>query len=453
MKLEKLVLLSPRGVGMGRSAENLRTRQLYDSLSQIDSLRELMSCPNAPLLTVAAIAAPYFDEIFYIDEETQETDLSVVCDMVGMSFMTQQATRAYELSDFFRSRGIYTVCGGMHPTNLPEEAAKHFDTVFIGEGEKTWPKFLSDCRSGRPERFYRNTELIDLAQSPKPLYGLLDMAKYRTIPVQISRGCPHNCAFCASTKVYGPKYRHKSVEQVLSELETIKSMKERPHVYFTDDNMLVDRKFSQTLLRELAQAGIRWMSHTDISLASKPELLKLLHASGCRKLVIGFESIEPASLREMEKWKYEQLSEYAEAISIIQSYGIGVWGTFILGLDGDDTGVFQRVVDFTLENHLYGAMLSVPTPFPGSELYRRLEADGRILSRHWGSYTLWNVVVEPAKMRVDELERGFGEALRQIYSPQAARDRLLYFKNLNRNRVKNSEEDPACSAGNAGSAR
>ena len=98
-------------------------------------------------------------------------------------------------------------------------------------------------------------------------------------------------------------------------------------------------------------------------------------------------------------------------------------------------------------------MLSVPTPFPGSELYRRLEADGRILSRHWGSYTLWNVVVEPAKMRVDELERGFGEALRQIYSPQAARDRLLYFKNLNRNRVKNSEENLACSAGNAGPAR
>lgn len=440
MRLHKLVLLSPRGVGMGSAEENRRTQRLYNALSRIDSLRELMSCPNAPLLTIASIAAPYFDEISYIDEEIEAADPLLNCDMIGMSFMTQQATRAYELSDHFRSRGIYTVCGGMHPTNLPLEAAEHFDTVFVGEGEATWLAFLADCRRGKPERIYRNTVQIDLTQSPKPMYELLDMRKYRTIPVQISRGCPHNCAFCASTKVYGPKYRHKDVDQVLMELDTIKALKERPHIYFTDDNMLVDKKFSKELLLELKGFGLRWMSHTDVSLAYKPELLKLLHAAGCQKLVIGFESIEPASLSAMEKWKYEQLSGYAEAISIIQSYGIGVWGTFIVGLDGDDTGVFQRVVDFTLENHLYGAMLSVPTPFPGSELYRRLEADGRILSRHWGSYTLWNVVVEPAQMRVDELEKGFSEALRQIYSPQAARDRLQYFKNLNRKRPIASEE-------------
>lgn len=429
----RLALISPKGVGMGSREENKRTMDIYAGLSGIDSLKELMSCPNSPLLTIAALAAPYFEEVVYIDEEIDKIDFTAKYDMVGMSFMTQQASRAYELGDRFRQMGVYTVAGGMHPTNLPGQTLEHFDTVFVGECEDTWDDFMEDFRQHRQKRIYRNRREIDMETVALPRYDLLKMECYRTIPVQISRGCPHNCAFCASTKVYGPKYRHKSVKQVLAEIERIKSLKKNPHIYFTDDNMLVKNEFSMQLLQELKGRGIRWMTHTDISIAWKKEILELLRDSGCRKLVIGFESIEENSLKAMEKWKYERMQDYARAIACIQSYGIGVLGTFIVGLDGDDKGIFQKVVDFTLENHLYGAMISVPTPFPGSQLYRQLEQENRILTKHWGSYTLWNVVVKPRNMTVRELEEGFAYTLREIYAPEAVRARMEHFKEIYRN--------------------
>lgn len=426
----KIALISPKGVGMGTNDENKRTMELYGQLHNIDSLRELMNCPNSPLLTVAAFAEKLSDDIVYIDEEIEEINWDIHYDIVAMSFMTQQASRAFELAKKFRKKGAYLVCGGMHPTNSNRESMKYFDTVFVGEGEETWPEFVKDYQMNRPKRFYVNRAEIDMDSVPIPRFNLLKMDKYRTIPIQISRGCPHNCEFCASTKVYGPKYRHKSVDRILTEIRTVKSLKVNPHIYFTDDNMLVNKPFALELLKELQKEEIRWMTHSDISVARHPDILKLLHHSGCRKIVIGFESIVPDSLKKLEKWKYEKLDFYREAIRIIQSYGIGVWGTFIIGLDEDDTSVFQRVIDFTLENNLYGAMISVPTPFPGSHLYTRLKKEGRILTNHWGSYTLWNVVVKPVKMSVQELRDGFEYTLREIYSRSATVKRIDHFKRI-----------------------
>ncbi len=432
----RMALISPKGVKMGDDGKQQRTYLLYQKLNSIESLKELMSCPNAPLLTIAAMATPYFDEVDYIDEEVEEIDFSIQYDAVGMSFMTQQATRAYELGDIFRSKGIYTFAGGMHATNLPSETLKHFDTVFIGECEDTWENFIEDFQLKKSKPIYKNKEVIDMDTVAMPRFDLLDMGKYRTIPIQISRGCPHNCTFCASTKVYGPKYRHKSVQKVLGEIREVKKYKSNPQIYFTDDNMLVQKDFSMHLLKELTVMNIRWMSHTDIQIADDEELLKLLYPSGCRKLVIGFESIEPKSLSNLEKWKFNKLKDYATSIERIQSYGIGVWGTFIVGLDDDNKDVFQKVIDFTLENHLYGAMISVPTPFPGSELYDQLDKDNRILTKCWEDYTLWNVVIKPKNMSAKELEDGFEYVLKSIYSKEAVLNRMYYFKELMGGRKK-----------------
>lgn len=415
---------------MGSLEENEKTQKIYHSLTNINSLKELMSCPNSPLLTIAAMAAQYFDEVDYIDEEIEEIDFKKEYDLVGMSFMTQQATRAYELADQFRKRGVFTVCGGMHPTNLPEQTLEHFNTVFIGESEVTWYQFIYDFTKKKPNKIYKNKSYIKMENILMPRYDLLQMNKYHTIPIQVSRGCPHNCTFCASTKVYGPRYRHKSVTQVIDEIEKVQTLKKNPHIYFTDDNMLVKKSFSIQLLTCLKEMGIRWMTHTDIGLAENQEVLKLLYQSGCRKVVIGFESIVPDSLKNLEEWKYKRFHQYEEAIKVIQSYGIGVWGTFIVGLDNDGQDVFQKVIDFTLMNHLYGAMISVPTPFPGSMLYKQLDKENRILTEHWGNYTLWNVVVRPKNMTVRELEKGFEYTLKSIYSEEASKDRIKYFKEL-----------------------
>jgi len=426
----KLALISPKGVGLGTNEENRWTEALYDSLNGIDSLRELMSCANSPLLTVAAILESFFDEMEYIDEEIEGIDWDKHYDMVAMSFMTQQASRAFVLAEKFKQKGVYLIAGGMHPTNSPEETLQYFDTVFIGEGEVTLPQFMNDYLQNKPLKVYENKNEINMDEVPLPRYDLLKMERYRTIPLQISRGCPHNCEFCASTKVYGPKYRHKSVNRVMQEIKIIESLKPNPHIYFTDDNMLVKKDFAIELLDALKGKKMRWMTHTDISVADQDEILKRLFPSGCRKLVVGFESIIPESLCNIEKWKYNRMQKYGEEIQKIQSYGVGVWGTFIVGLDGDDKSVFQRVVDFTLENNLYGAMISVPTPFPGSSLYDRLLKEDRILSLNWGSYTLWNVVVQPKNMSVEELKEGFRYVLSQIYSKEATERRMEYFKKI-----------------------
>jgi radical SAM superfamily enzyme YgiQ (UPF0313 family) len=426
----RLALVSPQGVGMGTNEENARTAILYRRLAGIESLKELMACPNSPLLTIAALAGDYFDEIDLIDEEIESIPEDRPYDMVGMSFMTQQASRAFELALRFKEKGVYLVCGGMHPTNSPEESLEYFDTVFIGEAETTWHEFMRDFKKGCPQPVYRNAHVIDMDLVPVPRFCLLKMNRYKTIPIQISRGCPHDCEFCASTKIYGPRYRHKSIERVIIEIEEVKRLKPHPHIYFTDDNMLVNGEFSSMLIDRLQGGEFRWMTHTDVSVADHENILQKLFPSGCRKLVIGFESIVPESLKELEKWKYKRLGFYKEAIRRIQSYGVGVWGTFIVGLDNDDVSVFQRVVDFSLENNLYGAMISVPTPFPGSRLYSRLEREKRILTKHWGSYTLWNVVVEPKNMTVQELQAGFEYTLEQIYSKEAINRRMEHFKHI-----------------------
>ncbi|OYP10938.1 hypothetical protein CG709_09070, partial [Lachnotalea glycerini] len=205
----KLGLISPKGVCMGSDDNQRRTKQIYSKLVGMETLEELMSCPNSPLLTIAAIVQDYFTEIKFIDEEVETIDFNESYDLVAMSFMTQQASRAFELAKKYKEMGVYTCAGGMHPTNSPDETIKYFDTVFIGEGEVTWIEFMEDFKRQSPKKIYQNVDEIDMEKVPVPRFDLLKLDAYKTIPIQISRGCPHNCEFCASTKVYGPKYRHK----------------------------------------------------------------------------------------------------------------------------------------------------------------------------------------------------------------------------------------------------
>ena len=309
---------------------------------------------------------------------------------------------------------------------------EHCTSVVIGEGEPLWPEVLADFERGALKPFYSPAKEFDLADAPMPRFDLLDPDKYNRLTVQTSRGCPHRCEFCASSILLTPRYKVKPVEKVIAEIREIKKIWPRPFIEFADDNSFVHREHYKKLLRELAKEKLRWFTEADVRVAEDDELLGLMRDSGCQQVLIGLESPRRTSLYGVElksNWKLRQQDFYKEAIAKIQSYGITVNGCFILGLDGDTPDVFDDVLDFVRDSGLYEVQVTFMTAFPGTPLYARLKAEGRILrDRAWELCTLFDINFRPKNMSVDELQSGFLKLVKQLYSAEETHERRSQFK-------------------------
>lgn len=381
-----------------------------------------------PLL--AALTPDDFD-VTIVDENHEELNYDEDFDLVGISSMTQQADRAYQIADQFRDRGVHVVLGGLHATVLPQEAKRHADTVIVGEAENTWPQFIRDFLSGTPAPFYRETGTVDLKRSPFPRYDLLNMEYYKLFYIEASRGCTRNCDFCGSARMYRPGIRMKTIEQVVEEIEFAKRAMKIPIIVFTDDNTFLDRAFGKALVKATIPLNIRWTCSSDISIAEDNELLELLAESGCFSLFIGFEGVDEG-LGTISRWKRRQIQKYPEYIEKIQSKGIGIFGTFITGLDTHDPSIFDRIETFRRENHLYSGYVHVLTPLPGTRLWARLKREGRLLKRPWNRYNLWQVTFKPKLMSPEELqERQVELAYTFLFGDE--KERLRYFAPIYRN--------------------
>jgi radical SAM superfamily enzyme YgiQ (UPF0313 family) len=422
-------LISPRGSFLG---DNQYFREYWPSRN-LASFRDAWTGLSSGLLVIAALT-PDQHHIALVDENIEELDFDKEYDMVGISCMTQQAPRAYAIADEFRKRKRKVVLGGIHPTLLPAEAKEHADSVVVGEVEYLWEEVLRDFQSNRLQDFYKAEKLVDMKDSPVPRFDLLDPKKYSRLWIQTSRGCSHDCEFCAASKVYGRAFREKSNAQVVREIEYGKSLFNSVHYHFADDNFFVNKKTRRQLLEQLASLNIRWMTQTDISVAEHDDLLSLAYKSGCIFLFIGFESLRGENLRHVDdrQWKHRYLSKYAEYIEKIQSYGIGVEGGFIVGFDEDDTSTFDAIANFAIENHLYGVECTILSPLPGTRLRDRLEKERRILDTGWEFFTGWDVTFVPKKMTKDELERGVVHVHRKITDEDVVLERLEHFKNIHR---------------------
>jgi len=332
------------------------------------------------------------------------------------------------------------ILGGLHCTLLPEEASAHADAVVVGEGELLWPRVLEDWRRGTLHPVYRNGSFrdVDLGRAPVPRYDLLDVDRYNRIPLQTARGCHLDCEFCAASKIFGG-YKRKPVEAVTRELEEIKRHIPVPFLELADDNTFVDKRWSRELVKSLRAAEVHWFTETDVSLADDPELLDLLADSGCRQVLIGFESPRAESLRGIEAhdWKARRHDRYRRAIGEIQRRGITVNGCFILGLDNDTPGIFEHVERFVKDSGLMEVQVTVLTPFPGTALYHRLRAEGRLLrERYWERCTLFDVNFVPKKMSVEELEQGLEYLMGSLYTTaEVQRRRALYLETMRNRRV------------------
>jgi radical SAM superfamily enzyme YgiQ (UPF0313 family) len=250
--------------------------------------------------------------------------------------------------------------------------------------------------------------------------------------VQTSRGCPHKCEFCASSILLTPGYKLKPVEKVIAEIRAIKAIWPRPFIEFADDNSFVHYAHYKRLLRELEKEEVRWFTEADINVARDEELLGLMRDSGCQQILIGLESPCKESLENLEtnsNWKMRQHDRYQDAIAKIQSYGITVNGCFILGLDGDRPDVFDNVLEFVRDSGLYEVQITFLTAFPGTPLYRRLKAEGRLLrDRAWDLCTLFDLNIQPKNMNIAELQTGFLKLAKTLYSEEETTARRRKFK-------------------------
>jgi len=333
---------------------------------------------------------------------------------------------------------VLTIIGGIHATVLPHEAMQHADIVMVGEGERTWPQFIFDYESGNIKNVYRDDskKRFQFEEHVLPRYDLLKGYNYPIITLQTTRGCPHDCSFCCASKVFGSGYRRKCNADILRELELISKMFPDALILFADDNFMVHRKECKNLLKKMMTINIRWLAQTDVSIAQDDELLKLMVLSGCQWIVIGFESVHFDSLYQLDNknWKLKQLPGYEQAIKKIQSFGIGVYGTFIVGLDEDDKKVFNETENFIKQNKLYGVNVTVPTPLPGTRLRDIMNDENRILVNDWSYYTFWDVTIQPKKMGVSDLEKGLLSIYKGIFDESQIYQRLTHMKQLAKNR-------------------
>lgn len=410
----------------------------------VERSKVIASLPSLGLLTLAGMTPDNVD-IRYLEVPDIKDVVGVPeeFDVVAISSFSAQIYEAYELADRYRSLGTKVILGGLHVSTLPVEAGAHCDAVVIGEGEPVWPVVISDLLSGTLRQTYdARMQEFNLANSPMPLFELLDIDRYNRLTVQTQRGCPLRCEFCAASIRISPSYKVKPVERVIAEIRKIKSLWKRPFIEFADDNTFVNKTHSKQLMRALAREKVAWFTETDLSVAGDIELLEMMRDAGCAEVLIGFESTTFSGLDGLEQrsnWKAKRLDRYMDAIRRIQDHGIRVNGCFILGLDGTGTGSFESIWEFVQESGLFDVQITVQTAFPGTPLYTRLKNEGRLLREDaWELCTLFDVNFRPAKMSVSELEAGLRNLGSRIYSEEFTQHRRAQFHRNLRNKVLHS---------------
>jgi radical SAM superfamily enzyme YgiQ (UPF0313 family) len=428
-----LALIDPR---FSLANRNLRMREYLSRSPQIYFYSRLWSGFSTGLLTLAALS-PVNTQITYVDENHEPIPFDREFDVVAVTATTQQATRAYQIADRFRrhwGKRTLLVAGGPHVSFLPEEAEKHFDVVFMGEAEKTWPEFLADLRSGRPRSRYDSSDQPrpDLKTVPIPRYDLLTPQHYKMLWLQTSRGCPRRCEFCAASSYLGTRYRTKTIDQVLREIHEARKYLRLQPIFFADDNMLLGSRYSRDFIRELASLRISYVAQTDIGIAERPGLLEALRASGCSTLFIGFESLDQRNLALMnpDGWKAERLPGYVQKIRRIREAGIAIYGAFIVGYDWDTPESFRGLGEFITENLLAGAQITFATPLPGTALRERMLREGRILDTPWENYTFFDVNFSHATLSTEQLEAELLKLYETVYSEEYLARKNWYYRQV-----------------------
>lgn len=353
------------------------------------------------------------DEITIVDEHVEELTLDDEPDLVVIQAYITSAFRAYAIADHYRKLKTHVVMGGLHVTSLPDEAAQHADTIILGPAGDAWVRFIADFRAGKPEPRYVAT-VRTLEGRPSIRRDLIKRERYLCPnSIVVSRGCPHTCDFCYKEAFYagGKSFYTQMVDDALAEIEKLPGK----HVYFLDDHLLGNERFANALFDGMRGMGKVFQGASTVQAILRPGLFEKAAAAGMRSVFVGFETLDSVNLAEHDK--YQNLNrDYSAAIKRVHDCGVMVNGSFVFGMDNDDETVFDRTVDWAVSRGIETATFHIMTPYPSTELYKRMHADNRMLHENWDLYDTRHVVYKPAKLSAEALERGYWRAYREFYS-------------------------------------
>jgi len=394
-------------------------------------VRKKASSPPLGLLTVAAMLPAAWGKRLVDVNVSKLTDKDLAwADYAFISGMTVQRESAHRLIARCQAAGLKVVAGGPLFTSEYErfETVDHF---VLNEAELTLPPFLSDLQAGHPQRLYATSEFPDLAQTPVPMWELLDIKRYAAMSIQYSRGCPFDCEFCNVTALLGHRPRTKSPAQISAELDGLYDLGWRDGVFFADDNLIGNKKH---LRNELLPALIEWRRdkkgmpfHTEVSinLAEDEALMALMVEAGFNTIFIGIETPNEASLTECNK-RQNQNRDMIEDVKRMQRAGLQVQGGFIVGFDHDTPSIFQRQIDFIQQSGIVTAMVGLLQAPHGTRLYERLKGEGRLRDLMSGDNVDGTTNIIP-KMNLDTLREGYRRILDNIYAPEHYYQRVKTF--------------------------
>jgi radical SAM superfamily enzyme YgiQ (UPF0313 family) len=375
------------------------------------------------LTTLASLIPPEIPvDLQLFDEGIADVPLDLDADLVGLTVLTGTAMRAYELADHFRRRGIKVVLGGPHITLIPDDAQPHADAIVVGYAEDSWPQLVRDFANGQLQSRYDQSPGLDLANRPFPRRDLLPSHRFLTNNVfEATRGCVHSCDFCVVPAAWGRKPYQKPVEDVVADIRQHGARK----LIFVDLNLVADRGYALRLFTALIPLKLQWYGLATVLLADDAELLELAARSGCRGLLMGLESISPQNLRASRKG-FNSPEKFVSVVERLHEHGIALQGCFVFGLDHDEPDVFLKTAEFAVQAKIDLPRFAVVTPFPNTALYKRLLAEGRILTKNWELYDGQHVVFRPAKLSVQELQQGIETAWKHAYSFRSIARRISH---------------------------
>lgn len=390
---------------------------IHPAIGHIRNERYIRSWQMEPL-PAAAIAGltPGDVDISFFDDRMEKIPFDAATDAVAISVETYTAKRAYQIASEYRKRGVPVIMGGFHATLCSDEVAQYAEAVVVGEAETLWSDVIEDLREGRLKRRYQSTQRpsLDKIRLDRSIFK---GKRYLPIGlVETGRGCRYSCEFCAIQSYFDSTHRARPIENIVGEITSLK--KEKKIFFFVDDNFIGNIKEAKALLRALIPLKIRWITQMSIDGAYDEELLQLLDASGCKGVLIGFESLDEKNLKLMNKSFNTMHGGYANALENLRRYNIRIYATFVFGYDHDTAASFAEAVAFAEAQQFYIAAFNHLTPFPGTPLYAQLEAEGRLRFEQWwldDEYRYNDLPFEPKGLLPEEVTQLCVGSRRKFY--------------------------------------